>query len=134
MLRLARFRPEFRFTAIRSRGAGGQNVNKVSSAALLKWNIFASSALSLEERELILSKLAARINSEGELYIKSDEFRDLEKNKKRCLEKLEELLEKAFYKAPLRKATKATRASKERKLEKKSHKGQIKKLRRKVDW
>ena len=125
---------EIIFTAIRSRGPGGQNVNKVSSAAQLEWDIDQSSAITFEQKELLRRRLAAHINREGRLYLRSDEYRDLPRNKERCLEKLRTLIERAFFVPKKRKKTRATRASKERKLQAKTRRGKAKKLRKKVEY
>lgn len=124
---------EIRFSAVRSRGPGGQNVNKVSSAAILNWNFLNSSNLNEEEKNLIQNKLSRHINKEGVFYLRCDEFRDLEKNKRRCLDKLEDALKKAFFKPKKRKKTHPTRASQKKRIESKSRRGKIKQLRAKVD-
>lgn len=123
---------EVEFYATRSRGPGGQNVNKVSSAALLVWNFYGSAFLTEEQRFLIRTKLSAYINKEGQLFLRSDEFRDLPRNKARCLEKLLQLLERAFSKPKERKATRPTRSSKERRLQSKGKHSDIKKSRQKI--
>jgi ribosome-associated protein len=123
---------ELGFEAIRSRGPGGQNVNKVSSAAQMRWNFEGSQHLSIEHKNLIRQKLSFCINKEGELYLRSDEYRDLAQNKKRCLEKLDQLLDRAFHKPKPRTATKPTRASKHRKKESKVHRSKTKQSRQKL--
>jgi ribosome-associated protein len=130
----ARVRSEVQIVAVRSRGPGGQNVNKVSSAAQLFWNFAESLALSNYEKTVIADKLRNLINSEQQIYLRADEFRDLERNKARAIEKLEMFLLKALHRPKPRRATKPTRASKTRKLESKSRRGEIKQGRRKVDW
>ena len=125
---------EITFTASRSGGSGGQNVNKVSSAAQLRWDVNASKAFDARQKTRILAKLKNRINTEGVFYLRSDEQRDLEQNKRRCLEKFYELIAEALYQAPYRRPTKPTRASKERKLSSKKRSGDNKKLRKKIDW
>lgn len=122
------------FKAVRSRGPGGQNVNKVSSAAILAWPYLHSSLLSAEQKNLIQNKLYNNINSNNELYLRSDEFRDLEKNKSRCIDKLIIMLVAAFHKDKPRKSTKPTYSSKVKKLESKARRGNIKQNRKKVDW
>src|SRR5262249_16837455 len=92
-----RIREEAEFSAGRSRGPGGQNLNKVSSAALLTWDYGASAGLSSEEKARVGRNLADRINSEGLVYLRSDEFRDLGPNKARALEKLETMLTRALH-------------------------------------
>ena len=123
---------EINFTAIRSRGPGGQNVNKVSSAAFLTWDYQTSLGLNDEEKHLIKIKLQNHINKEGEFYLRSDEFRDLGMNKSRGLEKLLFLLSQAFHKPKKRKATRPTRASKAKKRESKTRRSEIKKARQKI--
>lgn len=125
---------ELTIVAIRSRGPGGQNVNKVSSAAQLFFSYRESHGLSEHEKWLVSLKLGNCINNEDQIYLRADEYRDLERNKARALEKLEEMLKRALHKPKPRKATRPTRASKERKLEGKSRRGDIKKGRQKVNW
>jgi ribosome-associated protein len=122
------------FIAVRSRGPGGQNVNKVSSAALLLWDFNLSFMISAEQKARIRFKLPSHINKEGQIYLRSDEFRDLERNKARCLEKLDALLKQAFHQDKPRRPTKPTRASKIRKLDSKKNRGDTKKLRQKVKY
>lgn len=123
---------EIDWSAARSRGPGGQNVNKVASAALLTWDFSASSALSEEEKFLVREKLARRISQDQFLYLRSDESRDFPRNKQRCLEKLRELLNQALHRPKPRRATKPTRASKVRRKEGKRRRGEIKKMRGRV--
>lgn len=129
-----RLRAEVVFQAVRSRGPGGQNVNKVSSAALLTWDFMYSLLLNDEQKARLAGKLQSIINSEHQIFIRSDEFRDLERNKVRCLEKLAERVREALFVPKKRKRTKPTRASKERKLEHKKRRSQTKKWRGKVDY
>src|SRR4051812_45404334 len=96
-MNFAQIEREVSFIAVRSRGPGGQNVNKVSSAAILYWAFAHSAAVSEEQKFLIRRKLQSSINKEGQIYVRSDEFRDLERNKARCLEKLTSLLTYAFH-------------------------------------
>ncbi len=131
---LAAIGGEIRFEAVRSRGPGGQNVNKVSSAAILYWHIGASNAVSFLEKDRLYLKLARWINKEGEIHLRSDMHRDLEQNKRQCRERLGELLEEAFHVPKERKATKPTWGSRERKLTAKRHRGEIKKTRGRKDW
>jgi len=119
------------FTAIRSSGPGGQNVNKVSSAALLIWDFKSSHLLTEHQKVLIAEKLPGLVNKEGLLHVKSMEFRDLERNKARCLEKLLEGLKKAFHKPKPRKATKPTRSSSRKRMDSKTKHGDTKKMRQK---
>ena len=129
---LSQIESEVKFVAVRSRGPGGQNVNKVSSAAILLWDFGHSNSLSAFQKEKVSAKLQSSINKENQIFLRSDEFRDLEKNKARCLEKLESLLEAAFHVPKARKATRPTRSSKVKKREYKSHRSDIKKNRQRV--
>jgi ribosome-associated protein len=133
-MEFARIKTEIQIVAVRSRGPGGQNVNKVSSAAQLFWNYETSAGLSFYEKQLVAEKLANLINSEQQVYLRADEYRDLERNKARVIEKLEMFLLKALHRPKTRRPTKPTRASKVRKLEKKSRRGEVKKGRQKVNW
>lgn len=123
---------ELVFTAIRSRGPGGQNVNKVNSASLLKWNFLDSDQLTEEKKDLITSKLENIINKNDQLYVRCDEYRDLERNKARCLEKLEEYLTQAYFKPKKRKKTRPSYSSKLKRLDNKKKRGDVKSTRKKV--
>jgi ribosome-associated protein len=125
---------EVQFQAVRSRGPGGQNVNKVSSAAFMVWEYRNSLGLSPEEKGLVRRKLENHINKEEQFYLRADEYRDLERNKARCLEKLFDFLKAAFHKDKPRKKTKPTYSSKVKKRESKTKRGEVKKNRGKVSW
>lgn len=122
---------ELDFDALRSRGPGGQNVNKVSSAAQAFWNFQESKLLNVEQKWLVQSKLSSYVNKEGLFTLRSDEYRDLPRNKERCAEKILELLKKAFHKDKVRKASKPTYSSKLKKLESKSRRSDLKRKRSK---
>lgn len=123
---------ELEFSFVRSSGPGGQNVNKVNSKAVLRWNILGSPSLPILMRTRILTKLASRITADGDLILTSDRFRDQKMNKDDCIEKLAELLEGATHLPKPRKATKPTRSAKRRTLDKKGRDAQKKKLRGRV--
>ncbi len=110
----------------RSRGPGGQNVNKTNSAAIARWSVAHSKIFSIEQKEILIRKLANKLTLENELLIRSDEFRDQERNKDRCYEKLNELLELAFFVPKKRRPTKPTYSSKKKRLETKKIRGDIK--------
>ena len=131
-MNFAHIENEVQIVAVRSRGPGGQNVNKVSSAAQLFWYYADSQGLSPSEKILIATRMRNMINSEGQVYLRADEFRDLERNKARVLDKLHALLVQALHQPKPRKATRPTKASRVRKLEGKTHRGQVKKSRQKV--
>lgn len=125
---------EIQFTAVRSRGPGGQNVNKVNSAALIAWNFWASTALTPDEKHLARAKIATRLDTEGWITIRSDEYRDQPRNKDRAFEKLVELLEAALVRETPRRKTRPTRGSKERKLQSKARRSDVKRSRGKVKY
>ena len=122
----------FEFT--RSRGPGGQHVNKTNSAALLNWHVQSSAAFSEEQKALIAVKLENHINSEGYLHLRSDQFRDQDQNKKACLEKLDNFLKAALFKPKKRYKTKPTRSAVRERINTKKINGETKKLRGKVNF
>src|SRR5262249_40319952 len=108
---------ELHFTYVRSSGPGGQNVNKVSSKAVLRWSPTTSGTLPYEVRGRFLSKFASRLTNEGELIITSQRFRDQQRNAQDCLDKLREMLVAAARKPTVRRPSKPTRASQARRLD-----------------
>ena len=126
--------PEVAYQAQRSRGPGGQNVNKVASCALASWDFERSPLLSDVEKARLRMKLARALNSRGAIQLRSDEFRDLERNKARALQKLAERVDAALVIPKPRKATRPTRASVKRRQEAKTRRSQAKKLRGRPDW
>ena len=128
------FTPELKFSASRSGGPGGQNVNKVSSKIELRFNIISSELLSQEEKDLLLIKLKNKINSEGELVIVSQVERSQLANKEKTIEKFYALFTKALTPQKKRKATKPSRSAKEKRLESKRFTAEKKSLRRGYDY
>jgi ribosome-associated protein len=125
---------ELEFSFVRSSGPGGQNVNKVNSKAVLRWDFQATSAFAPDDHARMLRKLGPRLTIEGELIVTSDRFRDQKMNKEDCLDKLLAILTESMIVPKARRKTKPTQGSKRRKLESKSRDGAKKKLRGKVEF
>lgn len=123
---------ELEWSFARSSGPGGQNVNKVNSKAVLRWNARESMSIPAHVRDRFLSKLAHRLSTEGWLVIASDRFRDQPRNREDCLEKLYELLKEALFEPKARKKTRPSFSSKKKTRESKRHDSRKKSLRGRV--
>jgi ribosome-associated protein len=125
-------RHEIEFNAIRAQGNGGQNVNKVSSAIHLRFDIKRSS-LPEFYKERLLAYRDQRITSDGVIIIKAQGFRDQERNKIDALSRLQQLIQAATKVEKARRATKPSRNSQRKRMDKKTQRGQTKKGRGKVN-
>lgn len=119
---------ELQLTAVRAQGAGGQHVNKVSSAIHLRFDIRASS-LPPAYKERLLALRDHRVSREGVIIIKAQDSRSQERNRELALERLQELIRQATISRPPRRQTKPTQGAKRRRLEEKTQRGRLKALR-----
>ena len=119
---------ELQIDFVRASGPGGQNVNKLATAAQLRFDVKASSLP--EDAKVRLLKLAGnRITTEGELLIEAKRFRTQEQNREDAIQRFTELVRKSLVKPKARKKTKPTQASREERLKEKKRRGEIKKMR-----
>lgn len=125
---------ELNFKAVRSSGAGGQNVNKVSSKMVLIFDVAISQGLDDAEKLVIQTKLKTKISQENLLILTCDEDRSQFKNKKIIIKRFFEMLEKALTKPKVRKATRITKGANEKRIQEKKKAGEIKAGRKKLDF
>ena len=115
---------------MRASGPGGQNVNKVSSAVQLRYDVAHSNALPEEVRRRLVRQAGRRMTAEGVLVIEARQFRAQEQNRQAAIERLVGLIRRASEKPKLRKPTHPSLASQQRRLEKKRRRSQVKRMRR----
>ncbi|HEY7424653.1 MAG TPA: alternative ribosome rescue aminoacyl-tRNA hydrolase ArfB [Gemmataceae bacterium] len=121
---------EFSWSFVRSGGPGGQNVNKVASKAVLRWNLTASPSVPNDVKDRLRARQHQRITGDGDLLLTSQRYRDQERNRLDCLEKLREMLRAAAVPPKTRRKTKPTRGARERRLADKRRRASLKASRR----
>jgi ribosome-associated protein len=121
---------EFDWSYARSGGPGGQNVNKVESKAVLRWNLQASPSVPAEVKARLAAAHPAHVTTDGEFLVTSQKYRDQERNRQDCLDKLADMLRRAAVRPAVRKKTRPSKASHRRRLEAKKHNSQRKADRR----
>ncbi|WP_320815493.1 alternative ribosome rescue aminoacyl-tRNA hydrolase ArfB [Flavobacterium sp.] len=125
---------ELDFKAVRSSGAGGQNVNKVSSKVVLTFDLEKSSAISEDEKELLKNKLSSKLTQNNILILNCDEDRSQVKNKSIVIKRFFSIIEKGLHKPKIRRTTKAPRRVKEKRLNSKKIMSVLKQNRKKPNF
>lgn len=128
------FSSEIRFQTARSGGAGGQHVNKVETMVTGFWQPASSAFFTETEKQVLLEKLANRINREGALLVKSQLHRSQQANKEEVIRSMHKLVQQALTPKKARIATRPTKASQEKRRENKQRQSRRKELRKRVQW
>jgi ribosome-associated protein len=126
-------RSELEFSFARSSGPGGQNVNKVSSKAVLRWRVTASTSLPEDVRARFLARYGTRVTNEGDVVISSQRYRDQGRNVADAMEKLREMVAAVASAPKKRKRTKPSAASVARRIEAKQARSKKKRMRRRIE-
>jgi len=124
---------EFRFTYARSSGPGGQNVNKVNTKAILRWDP-AESTLPVEIRRRLVASIPSRLTTEGVLVLSSGRFRSQKKNESDCVQRVAEMIQSVLVPPKIRRKTRPSKGSVERRLKQKRAQSQSKQQRRQRNW
>ena len=118
---------ELQWSFVRAGGPGGQNVNKVASKAVLRWDVAGSPSLPEDVKARLRAQERRRLTTEGELVLSSQRYRDQERNREDCLQKLRLIVLRAATPPRPRKPTRPTKASRKRRLQEKRHRSAAKK-------
>jgi ribosome-associated protein len=121
---------EFAWQFVRSGGPGGQNVNKVASKAVLRWNVADTPSLPADVKARLRAQQRGRVTTAGELVLTSQRYRDQDRNRQDCLDKLREMVLQATVVPKKRKKTRPSRGAKERRLQEKRRRAATKSARR----
>ena len=122
---------ELEVTTSRSGGPGGQHVNKTDTRITVRWNVKMTSALNEEQKERVLQNLQTRLTGDGDLIVHNSESRSQQQNKQMALIQLAQDVRKALHVPKKRTATRVSRSVKEARVDEKTHRGSIKKMRNK---